>query len=313
MKALLLGFALLPLVGFTAEQIDEQITIPANGKIVIENQRGDITIKTWDEDSFKVTGTLDEKAKGYKLETKGSVTEFIVHMPKQYKGWKNTSDGSKLTIHMPKNSELNFEGVSVDINASQLYAGTYIKTVKGDIRVADLKGKISLQTINGSIDGANLNGNIHYETVNGEINDRDSQGKLKLNAVNGDIESDTNAQDVRLENVNGEVDLRINELTDLQLNTVNGEIDVRIKKLKANANINMETVSGDLRLYLPADISARFDIDMHAGGKVKNELSEHEMKKAKWGPSGELEFVLNGGDADVEINTVSGRIELKKN
>ncbi|NOU53165.1 DUF4097 domain-containing protein [Pseudoalteromonas sp. JBTF-M23] len=313
MKALLMGLALLPLVGFAAEQIDEQITVPSNGKIVIENQRGDITIKTWGEESFKVTGSLDEKAKGYKLETKGSVTEFIVQMPKQYKGWKNTSEGSQLTIYMPKSSELNFEGVSVNITASQLYAGTYIKTVKGDIRVEDLKGRISLQTINGDIDGANLNGNIHYETVNGEIKDRDSQGKLKLDAVNGEIESDTSAQDVRLENVNGEVDLRINELKDLQLNTVNGEIDVRIKKLKNNANINMETVSGDLRLYLPDDISARFDIDVHAGGKVKNELSEHEMKKAKWGPSGELEFVLNGGDADVEINTVSGRIELRKN
>ncbi|BBN82971.1 hypothetical protein PA25_29560 [Pseudoalteromonas sp. A25] len=313
MKAVIVGLALLPVVGFASEQIDELIKVPTSGKIVIENQRGDITIKTWDEESFKVTGTLDEKAKGYKLETKGSVTEFIVHMPKQYKGWKNSSDGSRLTIHMPKNSELNFEGVSVDINASQLYGGTYIKTVKGDIRVDDLKGKISLQTINGDIDGSRLSGNIHYETVNGEINDRDSDGKLKLDAVNGDIKSDTNAQDVRLENVNGEVDLRINELADLQLNTVNGEIDVRVKKLMTNANISMETVSGDVRLYLPVDISARFDIDMHAGGKVKNELSDHEMKKAKWGPSRELEFVLKEGDADIEINTVSGRIELKKN
>ncbi|CAH9054884.1 hypothetical protein PSECIP111951_02687 [Pseudoalteromonas holothuriae] len=313
MRALLAGLALLPVFAFATQKIDEQITIPVNGKVVVENQRGEITIKTWDENSFKVSGTLDEKAKGYKLETNGSVTEFIVQMPKQYRGWKNARDGSILTIYMPKSSELNFEGVSVDIKASELHAGTYIKTVKGNIKASDLKGKISLQTINGDIDGLNLNGNIHYETVNGEINDRNSAGKLKIDAVNGDIESDTSAQDVRLENVNGEVGLRINELAELRLNTVNGEIDVRIKKLKKNANINMDTVSGDVSLYLPANVSARFDIDMHAGGNVINELSEHEVKKSKWGPSRELEFVLNGGDADIEIDTVSGHIELKKN
>ncbi|OHU86173.1 MULTISPECIES: DUF4097 family beta strand repeat-containing protein [Pseudoalteromonas] len=313
MRALLAGLALLPLTTFAGQSIDEKISLPKQGKVFIENQRGVITIKTWDEDSFKVTGTLDEKAKGYKLETNGSVTEFIVQMPNQYRGWNNRHDGSKLTIHMPKSSELNLEGVSIDVNASQLYAGTSIKTVKGDIQVSDLKGKISLQTINGDIDASQLSGHIQYETVNGSINDRGSDGKLKFNAVNGDIESDTKAQDVRLENVNGEVDLRIEELADLRLNTVNGEINVHIKRLKDNANINMDSVSGDARFYFPADVSARFDIDMHAGGKVINELSDHKMKKAKYGPSRELEFVLNGGNADVEIDTVSGHIELKKN
>lgn len=36
------------------------------------------------------------------------------------------------------------------------------------------------------------------------------------------------------------------------------------------------------------------------------------QKKAKYGPARSLEFVLNGGNADVEIDTVSGNIELKR-
>jgi DUF4097 and DUF4098 domain-containing protein YvlB len=300
------------LVTFASEKIDEKISVPKQGKILIENQRGYIDIKTWDEDSFKVTGTLDEKAKGYTLKTEGSVTEFIVKMPNQYRGWKNSSDGSKLTIFMPKTSELDLEGVSVDVTASKLLAGTRIKTVKGDIQASDLEGKVSLQTINGDIEGARLNGTIHYETVNGGISDRNSNGKIRFNAVNGDIKSDTNAQDIRLENVNGEVDLRMNQLSDLRLNTVNGEIEIHVKSLNDKANINMNTVSGDVMLYFPEDISARFDIDMHAGGNVINELSDDKMKKAKYGPSRELEFVLKDGNADIEIDTVSGHIELKK-
>ncbi|TMP77136.1 hypothetical protein CWC05_20720, partial [Pseudoalteromonas ruthenica] len=65
--------------------------------------------------------------------------------------------------------------------------------------------------------------------------------------------------------------------------------------------------------FLPRDVSTRFDIDAHSGGNIFNDLSEHQAKKAKYGPSRELEFILNGGQADVEIDTVSGRIEIKKN
>lgn len=276
MKKLLTGLLFFPVACFAGEAIDKQISVPTNGKIVIENQRGEVDIKSWDKSEFKVTGSLDDIAKGYKLENNGSVTEFIVEMPKRYKGW-NKGEGSKLTIYMPKNSELSFEGINVNISATELLAGARIKT------------------------------------VNGDINDINSKGELRFNAVNGDIESDTEATDIRLENVNGEVDFKVASLRDLRLNTVNGEIKVQLKVLQPNARINMDTVSGDVRLYFPSDVSARFDIDAHSGGRIINELSRDKVKKAKYGPSRELEFVLNGGDADVEIDTVSGRIELKKN
>jgi DUF4097 and DUF4098 domain-containing protein YvlB len=312
MKKLLTGLMFFPIVCFAGEAIDKQISVPANGKIVIENQRGEVVIKSWDKQEFKVTGTLDDIAKGYKLENSGSVTEFIVDMPKRSKSWNN-GDGSDLTIYMPKTSELSFEGINVNISATDLTAGARIKTVNGDIRATQLAGKIILETVNGDVDSRELSGDLRFETVNGDINDMNSKGELRFNAVNGDIESDTEATDIRLENVNGEVDFKVAALRDLRLNTVNGEIKVQIKQLQDNARINMDTVSGDVRLYFPTDVSARFDIDAHSGGRIINELSRDKVKKAKYGPSRELEFILNGGEADVEIDTVSGRIELKKN
>lgn len=314
MRNLLASLALLPLATLAGEKIDQQLDIPADGKVLIENQRGDVTIKAWDKAVFKVSGTLDDKAEGYELETQGSVTKFIVKMPKRNRRWNsNTGEGSNLTIFMPKTSELHFEGVNVDVAASGLLAGTQLTTVNGDIEASKLTGKIFIETVNGDVSAHDLSGNIRFETVNGEIDDRNSSGKLRFNAVNGDIESDTHATDIRLENVNGEVDFKIKALSDLRLNTVNGEIDIRIEKMLESANINMDTVSGDVRLSFPEDISARFDIDAHSGGKIINDLSEDRVKKAKYGPSRELEFVLNSGEADVEIDTVSGRIELKKN
>ncbi|MCO7189808.1 MULTISPECIES: DUF4097 family beta strand repeat-containing protein [unclassified Pseudoalteromonas] len=312
MKAIILGLATLPLFALAGDKIDEQIEVPLDGKVVIENQRGKVTIKSWDKPSFKVSGELDELADGYTLETQGNVTEFIVKMPRRNKGWNNKRDGSRLTIYMPKQSELDFEGVNVDVDVSNFSAGVAVTTVNGDIEVNQVNGKIELETVNGDIEGKELSGNIRYETVNGDIEDMASSGKLRFNAVNGGIESMTQASDIRVENVNGEVDFDIASLKDLRMSTVNGEINVKLRALEKRANIRFESVSGDVDFYFPTNLSARFDIDAHAGGRIINELSADKEKKAKYGPSRELEFVINDGDVDVEIDTVSGRIALKK-
>ena len=55
-----------------------------------------------------------------------------------------------------------------------------------------------------------------------------------------------------------------------------------------------------------------FEIEAHANGKIVNELSDDRATKAKYGPSSDLEFSINGGDADIEMDTISGRIELRK-
>ncbi|WP_440054286.1 DUF4097 family beta strand repeat-containing protein [Pseudoalteromonas sp. T1lg65] len=311
MKKLIASLVALPFMVVAGESIDQEREVPANGRIVIENQRGEVIIKSWDKNVFKVSGELDDKAEGYELETSGKVTQFVVKMPSRYKSWGG-GDGSNLTIFMPRSSELDFEGVIVDVEVSQLDSGARVKTVNGNIKVSELSGKVSLETVNGDIDSRELSGQLQFETVNGDINDIGSQGKLRFNAVNGEIKTQSDATEVRLENVNGEVELTLNELKDLRVSTVNGEITVKMNKLQDNASINMESVSGDLALYFPTDVSARFEVNAHSGGSISNRLSSDKVKKAKYGPAKELEFVLGSGNADVEIDTVSGDIALKK-
>ena len=241
----------------------------------------------------------------------GSRVEFIVKMPRNLRGWNN-GDGSRLTIYMPKSSELEFAGVNVTVSAKELEAGAEIDTVNGDITVQKISGNMSFETVNGDVNAHDLNGDIRFETVNGEINDKNSQGALRFTAVNGDIKSKTKAQDVRLENVNGDIDVAFDAIKKLRINTVNGEAEVHINKLLADANIRFESVSGDAEFYFPADVSAKFEIEAHANGKIVNELSDDRATKAKYGPSSDLEFSINGGDADIEMDTISGRIELRK-
>ena len=77
MKLLALTLGLLPLMAMAGQTINEQIDVPANKRIFIENQRGDVRIEGWDK-PHKIEGELDDKAQGYRLEVEGSRVEFIV-------------------------------------------------------------------------------------------------------------------------------------------------------------------------------------------------------------------------------------------
>ncbi|MEM0514977.1 DUF4097 family beta strand repeat-containing protein [Pseudoalteromonas sp. YIC-827] len=317
MKALAYTLALVPCLALAGEKIDEQINVPADGRIFIDNQRGDIIIKGWDKASLQIKGELDDRAEGYTLETRGQRTDFIVKMPKKSNwGWGNNDDegeGSKLTIYMPMQSALSLEGVNVDVDVSDLNGDSRIETVNGDIDAKKLQGKLTFETVNGDIDGTDLQGDIRYQTVNGDINDINSAGQLRMTLVNGDVTSKTSSEDIRFENVNGDLTLHAQTLGNLKLNTVNGELEVYVQELKANAQIRAESVSGDFDLYLPTNVSARFDLDAHAGGDIRNELSKDKAVKAKYGPGESLSFTLGQGEAEVEVTTISGNTNLRKN
>ncbi len=312
MRLLLTAAALAPCLVMAGEKIDELVDVAADGKIYIENQRGDVKILAWDKAQLKISGELDDKATGYKLETHGDRTEFRVKTPKRLRNG-DKDDGSKLTIYMPAASALAFEGVTVDVTAENLKGGVSIETVNGDIDVKKLSGELRFETVNGDVVAKDLEGRIKYETVNGDIRDTDSKGVLRFEAVNGDIRSKTEAEDVKLENVNGDINFEMARLKFLGINTVNGEMDIKVAELADNARINIESVSGDADIVFPSGVSARFEIEAHAGGKIINDITNDKASKAKYGPSSSLKFTSGQGDADVEIDTISGRIRLKTN
>ena len=295
---------------FAGEQIDKTLSVLDNGKVIIENQRGDVQIKGWDKSEVQVTGELDDKALGYEFESSGNRTIFKVKMPRKMRSW-NSGEGSKLVIHVPLNSDLNFEGVNVNVDVSEVEGGSDIETVNGQISAHKLTGKINLSTVNGGIRTKDLGGKIHYETVNGDIHDTNSQGRLRFDAVNGDIATKTKAEDIRIENVNGEIDLNADSIQRLDISTVNGQLDLSIPSFLNNARVQIETVSGNVELNLSKTASAKFEIESHAGGRIKNSLTNDKVNKPKYGPSSSLEFEMSGGKADIEIDTISGRIYLK--
>lgn len=298
-------------LALSGEKVDDKVMTKADGKVIIDVQTGYVDIKSWDKNEVKVTGEIDEAAEGYQFTgTESGRVTFKVIMPKRKWGnWKD--DGSKLQFWLPKGSELRFEGVNVDVEAKELSGGAKINTVNGDIKAISLAGRVFLETVNGDIRSENLSGEIRLNTVNGEIDDTSSTGELEIETVNGDIRTDTRAKELQISNVNGDMDLALDSVRELEISTVNGDIDLDIN-MQNTKEVTITTVGGDADIRFLGEISADFNVEAHSGGDIDNDISKDKVRKDKYGPGESLRFTMGSGKTDVEINTVSGDIRLKK-
>jgi hypothetical protein len=307
-----IAFALAGLLSanmaFAGEQLDRTLDTQSKGQVTIDIMRGDVKIYTWDKDEVKVVGELDDDAEGYRFETSGDEVFFTVEMPERRWG-SLKGDGSKLEFWMPSTNSLRFEGVNVNVSANGVAGGTKINTVNGDITAEELVQRINLETVNGEINTKGLNGRIKLNTVNGEINDKDSLGEVTFETVNGEINTNTRAAEIDISNVNGDMQLSLDEVKDLEVSTVNGDLELELS-LAENARVTLSSVGGDTDLKLKGDISARFNLETHSGGDIRNRLTDDKPTESRYSRGEKLRFTMGSGSAKVEIDTVGGDIKL---
>ena len=317
MKKLII-FAGLLCLSWTAladENINRSLEVSNTPYVQIEHVNGDVKVIAWDKYEIKVTGTLGDRTEKFIFEKDDNEVLIKVKVKLENNRARNklgTYNGDDLEIFIPRQSNVNFSAVNADVELVQVRGGTRVETVNGSIDAKGLAGRIRLESVNGRITADSLEGDVKISTVNGMIDSRSSKGKEdSYESVNGSIEVFSENGDINVETVNGDIELKLGKVNQLNLDTVNGSIDARLE-LDENGEIEASSVGGTIRLYLQSDVSARFNIEGHAGGNITNNLSDDTMQKAKYGPNRWLTFSLNGGSAKVNVSTVSGRVKLDK-
>ncbi|MCB1676165.1 MAG: DUF4097 family beta strand repeat protein, partial [Halioglobus sp.] len=258
-------------------------------------------------------GTLDEDAEGFTLDSASGFTHFEVDVPRRLRrgSWLNNDDeGSQLEFEVPRNAELEFEGVNTDVTVDGVQGSSNVSSVNGEITARNLAGYVELSTVNGTLRSENLSGRLDISTVNGEIHDTGASGRAEYSSVNGEIYVTGSATEVTVSTVNGEADIRLQGAEELELSTVNGDIDVRMAG-SMSPRVEGSTVSGDLRLALEPDVNASFDLEAHAGGDIENRLTdERASRRDRYGPGRSLNFSTGDGSGSIEMTTVSGDLEI---
>ncbi len=272
------------------EKVDESLQVQSDGVVEVFNIRGNVKIKGWNNNQVTVVGTLDDLAEGLTFETKGKVTQIKVEMPDHN---INRGDGSKLTIQVPFGNQVDFEGISSDLDVENIKAGIDVRTVSGDIDINSVE-KI-----------------LNIKTVSGDIRLKKSTGKAKLATVSGDINGDINCPDVQVSLVSGDVNLKLDEYQNFIGSVVSGNIMIEGQQ-QDGGETKLSTVNGDIDLRFIKKINTRLNIKTGPGGNIINNISKDKVV-TEFPNTQRLSITLGDGSGSVKLGTVNGDIRITGN
>ncbi|MFT5137351.1 MAG: DUF4097 and DUF4098 domain-containing protein YvlB [Arenicella sp.] len=279
---------------YAGKQIDETLDVRPGGKISIDVMRGDVQIETWDKSKVRVTGELDDATKKFIFEVDGDDAEIKVKVDDGFFNRNWSSDGSDLTIYIPESSSVEAGGISTDFD------------------VDGVQGGITVNSVSGDIDAQNIARSINIESVSGDIDVSDSDAKMRLVSVSGAVTTDGNAEHYDVSTISGDIEASIGLSELIDLVSVSGDVDIQFD-LEDEGRIEAGTVSGDITLsFGRKEINASFDINTGPGGNIRNELSDDAVAKSKFIGSENIKFKLGNGSARVDVETMSGTIEITK-
>ncbi len=298
---------------FAQEKIDRVLDTDSKPFVEMEHVYGKADIKTWDKNQVRITGTLGELTEEFTFEKRGNSVVIDVEVKNNHYRWEDKDEAKdNLTVYVPVGSRFAYETVNANVKIEGLQGGTSIEVVNGDIEGRNLGGKVNVESVNGDIELKGITGMLTVEAVNGDIEvEHDSTESLEVVSVNGKIDLKSNSREVTVETVNGDSSLELAEVDDLEMTSVNGDARVSMS-LADNADVEVDTVGGSITLNFNGDVSARFELEAHAGGSIRNQINDSKVSKAKYGPGQWIDFTEGSGNSRVRVSTVNGRVTVTK-
>lgn len=270
--------------------INQSRPLDPRGKVEISNVKGSIQVSAWDRNEVQISGTLGEGAERLLIDGDRSDLEIKVQYPRNSAG---RSEGTVLQVKVPLQASLEIGAVSASVDVTGVASALLeVDSVSGDISVAAAPASASFESVSGN----------QRLTVN-------SAGNVSVNSVSGDIRLSGRLKgSVEAETVSGRIDIdsKGQALRSVALNSVSGDIGVRAG-LAGDGEIKGETVSGNLTLQLPKNLSARVNAESFSGDLS---ATGAEVKKEKYGPGSSLETRYGDGRGRIRVQTFSGDLHL---
>lgn len=290
--------------------VNEQGRMPADGQVTVENIAGSVKVVAWDQAEIKVTGTLGEDVKELTFSAGARSVVKVVYPERRglhfnglnHKDKDKDKDkvgmsihddaGADLTISVPRGCRLDIEVVSADVDVAGLTNEVSVTAVSGAVTVRGACASLEVECVSGDVEVDGAGKQTEVTTVSGNLNVRCDDAELQVETVTGDATVDCSS------------------LRSLEANTVNGTITMSGRPA-AGASIEAESVNGNLTLIVPADVSASFEVSTF-NGDIENAFGQKAERTDKYVPGQNLKFTNGNGDADVSLNTLNGKVVIRK-
>ena len=267
--------ALVLAVGLTASGCD--IQAGNGGDFKIDFASGKAT------DTWSRTYTIPEKGRFELINVNGKIiaeptdgTQVIVEGRRTAKG--RSDEAAKETLaKLEIREEVGESTVRVESRPPRLSGGFGGHEIEWTVKVP--KGVIlDLRTTNGGVRLNNLSNEIHAKTTNGGVRGENiTPSLIEASAVNGGVEFNLGSP------------------------------------LDATDSVDLETVNGGVTLELPSESKATIAARCVNGGvKVEDLDISREEQATDFDKRRRLNGTMNGGGANVKMNTTNGGIRLSR-
>jgi hypothetical protein len=153
---------------------------------------------------------------------------------------------------------------------------------------------------------------LQAAVVAGAIKVRDVAGPVEVEAVTGDVDVQCSCGRIEAESVSGSVTVRnAAPLSRGEFASVSGDVDVETP-MADGGNLDLESVSGRVRIAIEGEINARVSVETGPGGNIKNGFSAERAERERYSGSESLELQLGNGAGDIDVSIVSGLVTLEK-
>jgi DUF4097 and DUF4098 domain-containing protein YvlB len=285
---LLAALVAAPAAAFAGTPVSERAAADPAGQVEISNTAGTVSVSAWARGEVEVTGELGKGAERLEFSTAGKLTRIKVILPKG----SSRVDGSDLVVKVPAGSSLAVNTISADVAA---------QGVRGAQRLQSISGNLSTEA--GSED-------VECRTVSGDVRvaGTGQRGMLTVTTVSGDATVTRVAGEVNGNTVSGNLTIAMGETARSRLRSTSGDLALR-GRLAPDARLDIESISGEVRLDLEGPLAAEFDVSTF-NGDIRNCFGPQPVRTSEYAPGRELRFREGAGGPRVRIKTLNGDISL---
>jgi DUF4097 and DUF4098 domain-containing protein YvlB len=268
------GVLCLGITAGYAEQIKKQFPTGSKPSLLLRNQNGSISVKTWDQRQVSIQANSSSDA-----------IEVMI-LPGEQRVTVQTHPREDRVV--PLDAHVDFD-IWVPREST-----VHVDTERGQVSVENVTGDISIEGVSNPIVLSNLTGHISVRTVDGPIVIRSSEGHIEARSISGDLKfqrvnaselvANTNSGTITYEGDFGSGGRYI-------LNNYRSPINITTSE-KASFELTARSMEGSIE----TDISLR-----------PTPMSNHFRRLS---PTKFLQGLFNSGESTVQVMTYSGTIRL---
>jgi DUF4097 and DUF4098 domain-containing protein YvlB len=267
-------------------------------EILIDNRLGDFKVTGYDGKEIKISASKRGSDKD-SVEIVEKSFGHRIHISPEYPKFKKIETSVHFEVKVPNSMNLVPLKVIAKTQSRNIKVPTPKQPVLFKLVMKSKSGGIEITDINCFLEAHSESGDIEVKDSRGILEARSGSGDIDIVDYKGDLRAHSYRGNIKLVNVDGHVDAR----------SQSGDMKAEIKQAQSNNQWKFSSISGDITVTAPKDLSAI--VEMSSSGNLKSDFALDRSKR-RYGENTAHGRLGSGGMRMIVMSSVSGSVSLMK-